>query len=63
MFFRVANLELHLDYPSAFKERTRAAIKTHSTAPDAVSPGSAVLWVGRFRAVVSYSRQDQPDTP
>ncbi len=55
MFIHVANLELHLDYPSAFKAHPWAAIKTHSTAPDVVSPGSVVLWAGQLRAVVSYT--------
>lgn len=53
MFIHVANLELHIDYPSAFKPRPYAAIETHRTNPATVSSGSAVLWIGRWRAVVS----------
>lgn len=53
MFLHIANLELHLDYPSAFKARPWAAIETHRTAPDDVSPGTVMLWCGRWRAVIS----------
>ncbi len=57
MFLRTAALELHLDFPSAFKPRTLAGIETHTTDPGHVSSGSAVLWIGRLRAVISSRKQ------
>ena len=46
MFIHIANLDIHLDYPSSFKPHSWAGI--YRTAPT-----SAVLWLGKFRAVIS----------
>ena len=46
MFIHIANLDIHLDYPSSFKPRSWAGI-------DRTAPNSTVLWIGRLRAVLS----------
>ncbi len=52
-----------VEYPSALRGRTWIDFATHRTAPDLTGPGSVLLWAGRLRAVVSYSRQGRPHTP
>ena len=47
MFIKVANIEAHLDFNSTFKPHSLVGI-------DRTSPDSAVLWLGRLRAVISF---------
>ena len=57
MYFNIpfTHVETYLEYPTLIKAPSFFHFASHRTTPDLTGPGSVLLWVGRFRAVVSYT--------